>query len=157
MNCPFIKKKSIILKINKVFPLEKKDSIPLTEYPSRWEILVIKCYILPLVNGALGWALAIVLLAVVVSLLSHVSLFWDPTNCSPPGYSIHEISQARILERVAVSSSRGSSQPRDWTCVSLFAALAGSLYCWATGEAHGFVYYLLIIGFDWIIAYRLRI
>ena len=35
-------------------------------------------------------------------------------NCSLPGSSVHEISQARILEWVAISSSKGSSQPRDW-------------------------------------------
>ena len=32
----------------------------------------------------------------------------DPMNCSPPGFSVQEILQARILERVAMSSSRGS-------------------------------------------------
>ena len=32
-------------------------------------------------------------------------------DCSPPGSSVHEIYQARILEWVAMSSSRGSSQP----------------------------------------------
>ena len=42
----------------------------------------------------------------------------DPIDYSPTGFSIHGILQARILERVAMSSSRGSSQPRDWTCVS---------------------------------------
>ena len=36
----------------------------------------------------------------------------DPMNCSPPGSSLHEILQARILEWVAMPSSRGSSQPR---------------------------------------------
>ena len=36
----------------------------------------------------------------------------------PPGSSVHGILQARILELVAVPSSRGSSQPRDWTQVS---------------------------------------
>ena len=39
----------------------------------------------------------------------------DPIDCSPPGSSVHGIHQARILERVAVSFSRGSSSPRDWT------------------------------------------
>ena len=39
-------------------------------------------------------------------------------DCSPPGSSVHWISQARILEWVTVPFSRGSSQPRDWTCVS---------------------------------------
>ena len=37
---------------------------------------------------------------------------------SPPVSSVQRISQARILEWVAISYSRGSSQPRDWTCVS---------------------------------------
>ena len=36
-------------------------------------------------------------------------------DCSPPGSSVHGISQARILEWVAISSSRGSSWPRDGT------------------------------------------
>ena len=36
-------------------------------------------------------------------------------NCSPPGSTAHGIFQARILEWVAISSSRGSSRPRDWT------------------------------------------
>ena len=42
----------------------------------------------------------------------------DPMDCSPPGSSVHGILQARILEWVAMPSSRGSSQPRDQTCVS---------------------------------------
>ena len=42
----------------------------------------------------------------------------DSMDCSPPGSSVHGILQARILEWVAISSSRGSSQPRDQTCVS---------------------------------------
>ena len=41
-----------------------------------------------------------------------------PTDCSPPGSSVEGILQARILEWVAMPSSRGSSQPRDWTCIS---------------------------------------
>ena len=38
-------------------------------------------------------------------------------DCRPPGASVHGISQARILECVAISSSRGSSQPKDWICI----------------------------------------
>ena len=45
----------------------------------------------------------------------------DPMDCSPPGCSIHGIFQARILEWVAISFSRGSSQPRDQTWVSRIA------------------------------------
>ena len=42
----------------------------------------------------------------------------DPMDCSPPGSSVHGTFQARILEWVAICASRGSSQPRDWTCSS---------------------------------------
>ena len=37
----------------------------------------------------------------------------DPMDCSLPGSSVHGVFQARILEWVAISSSRGSSPPRD--------------------------------------------
>jgi len=39
-------------------------------------------------------------------------------DCSPAGSSVHGIFQARILEWVAMPSSRGSSWARNWTCVS---------------------------------------
>ena len=42
----------------------------------------------------------------------------DPMDCSPPGSSVHWILQARTLEWVAISFSRGSSQPRNLTPVS---------------------------------------
>ena len=42
----------------------------------------------------------------------------DPVDRSPPGFSVHEILQARILEWVAISFSRGSCQHRDWTRIS---------------------------------------
>ena len=42
-------------------------------------------------------------------------------DCSPPGYSVHAIFQARILEWVAMPASRGSSLPRDRICVSCIA------------------------------------
>ena len=53
----------------------------------------------------------------VVESLSHVWLFCDPMDSSPPGLSVHEISSARILEWIAISFSRGSSQIRDLTQV----------------------------------------
>ena len=56
---------------------------------------------------------------------SAVSNSWDPTDCSLPGSSVHGISQARILEWVAISFAGGSSQPKDGTWVS---CIAGSLY-----------------------------
>ena len=52
-----------------------------------------------------------------VYVLSRVQLC-NPMDCSLPGCSVHGISQRRILEWIAISSSRGSSQPRDQTHVS---------------------------------------
>ena len=43
---------------------------------------------------------------------------WDPTDYSPPDFSLHGILQARILEWVAMPSSRGSSQTSCWTQVT---------------------------------------
>ena len=43
----------------------------------------------------------------------------NPMDCSLPGSSLHGILQARVLEWVAIYFSRGSSQPRDRTWVSL--------------------------------------
>ena len=42
----------------------------------------------------------------------------DPTDCSLPGSSVHGIFQAIVLEWIAISFSRGSSQPGDWIRVS---------------------------------------
>ena len=43
-------------------------------------------------------------------------ILWYPMDCSLPSSSVHGISQARMLEWVAMPSSRGSSAPRDRTC-----------------------------------------
>ena len=59
----------------------------------------------------------------------------DPMDYSLPGFSIHGIVQARILEWVAISFSRGSSWPRDRTQVSHIAGRCFNL--WATREALG--------------------
>ena len=57
----------------------------------------------------------------------------NPKDCSPPGSYVHGILQARILEWVAVSFSRGSSWPRDQTWVS---CTAGRFFTtWAPREA----------------------
>ena len=55
----------------------------------------------------------------------------EPMDCSPQGSSVHEILQARILEWVAMPSSRGSLQPRDWTLIS-FLVLAGRFFTTST-------------------------
>ena len=49
----------------------------------------------------------------VCSVTQSCLTFCNPMNCSLPGSSVHEIFQARILEWVAISFSRGSSRPKD--------------------------------------------
>ena len=48
---------------------------------------------------------------------SFMSDSCDPIDCSLPGSSVHGIPQARLLEWVAMPSSRVSSRPRDGTCI----------------------------------------
>ena len=76
----------------------------------------------------------------------------NPLDCSPPGSSVHEILQARILEWGAIPFSTGSSQPRDQTWVSHFAVRFFTI--WATweawifwGEVADFKYWFLKWGF----------
>ena len=72
----------------------------------------------------------------------------DLVNCSLPGSSVHGIFQARILEWVAISSSRGSSQPRDGTRISCVSCIGSQILChqaigklslivWITAEEAG--------------------
>ena len=59
----------------------------------------------------------------------------DSMDCSLLASFAHGILQARILEWVAITFSRRSSQPKDWTQVS---HIAGRFFTfWATREAHG--------------------
>ena len=48
---------------------------------------------------------------------------YDPTDCGPPGSFVHGILHERTLEWVAMSSSRGFSQPRVWTCLSYVSSI----------------------------------
>ena len=66
-----------------------------------------------------------------VKLLS--STLCNSMDCSLPGSSLHGIVQARVLEWAAISFSRGSSQPRDRTQVSLIPGRRFNI--WATREA----------------------
>ena len=68
-----------------------------------------------------------------VSVAQSCPTLCNPIDCSLPGSSVHEILQARILEWVAISFSRGSSWPRDQTLISLFV---GRFFTsWATRGA----------------------
>ena len=53
---------------------------------------------------------------------------FDPVVCSPPGFSVHEILQAGILEWVAISSSRRFSPPRDQTSIFCVSCIAGGFF-----------------------------
>ena len=59
----------------------------------------------------------------------------NPRDSSLPGSSVHRILQARMLEWVAISSSRGSSRSRVWTCLLC--------YHWTTWEAHVVLVHLI--------------
>ena len=79
--------------------------------------------------------------------LQSCPILCSPIDCSPPGSSVHEILQARILERVAMLSSRGSSQPKDWTHISWVSCIAGEFFIhWATwGSPHRFLPVLFLV------------
>ena len=65
-------------------------------------------------------------------------------DCNLPGSSLHGILQARVLECVAISFSRGSSRPRDQTSVSHIPGRRFNL--WATREAQDPNWISLIYG-----------
>ena len=79
-----------------------------------------------------------------VCMLSRVQLC-DPIDCSPPGSSVHGIFQARILERVAISYSRKSFQPRDRTPISCISSIVRQiLYHRAPWEAKASIFTLIL-------------
>ena len=57
-------------------------------------------------------------MCVCVCVCAQLCLTLCDIDCSPPGSSVHEILEVRILEWVAISSTRGSSQPRDLNHIS---------------------------------------
>ena len=62
-------------------------------------------------------------------LLQSCPAFCNPKDCIQPGSSVHGLFQARILEWVAMPSSRESSRPRDWTCVSYISCIGRWVLC----------------------------
>ena len=62
---------------------------------------------------------------------SHLVLC-NPMDCGLPGSSVHGILQARVLQWIAMPSSRGFSRARDPTCISCVSCIAGGFFtCWA--------------------------
>ena len=59
--------------------------------------------------------------SLVVSLAESRMTLCDPMDCSPPGSSVHGISQTRILQQIAISFPKEFSRPREQTCISCTA------------------------------------
>ena len=75
----------------------------------------------------------------------------EPINCSLPSSSVHGILQARVLEWVAISFSRGSSRTRDPTRVSCMAGRRFTL--WATRNVKS-LSWIRIFATPWTVAYQ---
>ena len=76
-------------------------------------------------------------------------------DCGQPGASVHGILQARILEWIAISFSRGSSWPRNWTWVSCIADRF--ITDWATREALRCQIFLIWLQFSSVQLSRVRL
>ena len=88
--------------------MRRHNSLQLPSFPTRWR---------PCTREAETWGFP--WKQPVLSSVAQCSLTpCGPKDCSPPGSSVHGILQARIPEPTAISSSQGSSPPRDQTCVS---------------------------------------
>ena len=65
----------------------------------------------------------------------------NPMDCNVPGSSVHGILQVRIMEWVAISFPRGSTLPRDQTCVSSSCSFVWMYWqptpVFLPGESHG--------------------
>ena len=83
---------------------------------------------------------------VCVQLVNRV-LLCNIMDCSPPGSFVHGIFQARVLEQVAISSSRGSSWPRDRTCLSCISYMDRQLlYHCVSSLTHLLLHYAFLEG-----------
>ena len=91
--------------------------------------------------AARGLSCSLWILVLSAKLLQLCPTLCNPMDCSLPGFSVHGILQARILEWAALPSSRGSSRPRDQTQVSCFACRFFTV--WTTRE----LFILILRGF----------
>ena len=74
-------------------------------------------------------------------MLQSCLIFCDPVDCILLGFSVHGILQTRILEWVAMPSSRGFSRPRGQTHVSCVSCIIDGFFThWATWEAPKLIY-----------------
>ena len=98
---------------------------------------------LPIAQWARAHYFTHLLLYFMLSCFGLVWLFCDPMDRSPPGSSVHGISQARIPEWVTIFFSRGSSWHRDWASISCVSCIAGGFF---TAEPPGkFIKYMTFV------------
>ena len=116
-----------VYKSQKLGRTKEKKKKTFEEYLPRY-ILHCTSAVIPLRQSnitSITWGPVYMFFAVIVQLLIYVWLLATPPDYSLPGSSVHEIFQARIMERVATSSSWGSFWPRDWIHVSYVSCIAG--------------------------------
>ena len=98
-----------------------------------WHVLSINSHTLLLTNYIKLFLSLIYICAVLCLVTQSCPTLCDPMDCHLPGFFVHGILEARILEWVAMPFSRGSSWPRNQTGVSCIAG--GFFTSWATREA----------------------
>ena len=122
-NCWLTLTHSIIFFFSACWKISQVESIIKTEFSGDFLILEVTLmpkdrmvYLQLLAQGL--WCISSAGLCICAQSLQSYLTLCDPIDCSPPRSSVHRILQARILEWVAMPSFRGSSQLRDWTCIS---------------------------------------
>ena len=124
-------------------PAQREWALLCYTYRCTYKYIYTCCCHIP--QGSLYPSVGNILLLLCVSAQSRLTLC-DPMNCSLPGSSVHGIIQARRLEQVTISFSRGSSWTGDGTLVSCISRWV--LYNWATREAQ---YYLVIVYINFLL------
>ena len=117
---------------------------------SDWQVprtgpgMICVCFLAAHPGVFLGLRCLSLLMVVVVMCAQSCPTLCNPMDCSPPGPSVRGILQARILEWVAISSSRGSSRPRDETQFLVSSCIGRWILCHCTssGERAGTSYFL---------------
>ena len=95
------------------------------------------------------------MVCVCLCVFSHLVLsnFFDPTDCTPPSFSVHGILQARIRGWVAISYSRGSSWPTDQSHVFRVLCLACRFFTTEPPGTWGFHSHQSDAGLPWVSLY----
>ena len=116
--------------------------------PYRWQPTRLPCpWDSPGKNTGVGCHFLLPCMKVKSEVTQSCPTFGDPMDCSLPDFSFHGIFQARVLEWGAISLSRGSSWPRDWTQVSHIAGRCFTV--WATREAQVVIKEIIIFQKNW--------